>query len=460
MFVNYFAAFSFTSPLDLPMSWTSERVFALSPDSSSAKSGRDLASTRKWGLLAQNSDASVLWGECQGSGKLPYQTQIDLSSEVPSFKCSCPSRKFPCKHGLALLLLFAHDAATFTKSETPSWVSEWLEKRSKRVVKTEKAQDKEIDKDAQEKRLKARGKKVAAGLEDLSLWLRDLIRTGLANAPSKSYDFWETAAKRLIDAQAPGLARRVRELPHYLTGDNWSQCFLEQLALIHLLIEGYQSIESLSPETQADIRTAIGFTQSQDELNAQTPIEDIWRVYGQVTTEEDRLRARRTYLVGQQSQRVAMLLEFAHAQQPFNTLLSGFESWEGQVVFYPSNYPQRAILKEGRFISSNHSYQMRANGIAEILEHYSEALSKNPWTVRIPCTLEASPVPLDWTLRDLQGMQVKVHPQFAFWPLLLEDSAGKNLHFFGEWDGDCFLPLMSGNPETKQSLFYPFGGAQ
>ena len=370
------------------MSWTSERVLALSPDSSSAKSGRDLANIRKWGLLAQNSDTSALWGECQGSGKLPYQTQIDLSLEVPSFKCSCPSRKFPCKHGLALLLLFTQDTTSFTSTIAPGWVSEWLEKRSKRAeTKVEKAADKEIDKAAQEKRLKARGKKVASGLEDLSLWLRDLIRTGLANAPSKPYDFWETAAKRLIDAQAPGLARRVRELPQYLTGDNWSQRFLEQLALIHLLIEGYQSIESLSPETQADIRSALGFTQSQEELNAQTGIVDIWRVYGQVLTEEDRLRARRTYLVGQQSQQVAMLLEFAHAQQPFTTLLSDFESWEGQVAFYPGNYPQRAILKEGRFISPNHSYSMVANSMADILEHYSEALSKNPWIARIPCAL-------------------------------------------------------------------------
>ena len=443
------------------MSWTSERVLALSPDSSSAKSGRDLANVRKWGLLAQSSDASALWGECQGSGKLPYQTQIDLSSEVPSFKCSCPSRKFPCKHGLGLLLLYAQDITSFARTDAPSWVSEWLEKRSKRAeVKTEKAQDKEIDKDAQEKRLKARGKKVAAGLEDLSLWLRDLIRTGLANTPGKPFDFWETAAKRLIDAQAPGLARRVRELPYYLSGDNWSQRLLEQLALIHLLIEAYQRLDQQTPETQADIRTAIGFTQSQDELNAQTATTDIWEVYGQVITEEDRLRARRTYLVGQQSQQVAMLLEFAHAQQPFTTLLSGFESWEGQVVFYPSNYPQRANLKEGRFISQNQHSMMTACSMADILEQYSDAISKNPWTARIPCTLEASPVPFDSTLRDFQGMQVKVHPQFAFWPILLEDSAGKSLHFFGEWDGDSFLPLMSGNPETKQTLFYPFGSEQ
>ncbi len=44
-------------------------------------------------------------GLCQGSGRQPYQARVDLAE--PAFKCSCPSRKFPCKHGLALLLLFA-----------------------------------------------------------------------------------------------------------------------------------------------------------------------------------------------------------------------------------------------------------------------------------------------------------------------------------------------------------------
>ncbi|MER3554804.1 MAG: hypothetical protein C4331_10775 [Meiothermus sp.] len=70
------------------MNWTTEYVLSLAPDPSSAKAGRDLSQPRKWVSFARNEAA--LWGECQGSGKLPYQTQIDLSG--PTFKCTCPSR--------------------------------------------------------------------------------------------------------------------------------------------------------------------------------------------------------------------------------------------------------------------------------------------------------------------------------------------------------------------------------
>ena len=66
-------------------------------------------------------------GACQGSGSKPYQVQIDLAE--PAFKCSCPSRKFPCKHALGLLLIHATTPAAIVKAERPAWVSEWLASR-------------------------------------------------------------------------------------------------------------------------------------------------------------------------------------------------------------------------------------------------------------------------------------------------------------------------------------------
>lgn len=102
---------------------TTEAVLALAPDAASAKAARGLLSPAQWPSLGH--DATAAWGECQGSGSKPYQTQVDLSG--PVFKCSCPSRKFPCKHGLALLLLRAQDTSRFTTpAEPPEWVRAWL----------------------------------------------------------------------------------------------------------------------------------------------------------------------------------------------------------------------------------------------------------------------------------------------------------------------------------------------
>src|SRR5689334_19615585 len=111
--------------------WTPDRVLSLAPDSASASAGQGLASAKKWTSLGRSERA--VWGLCQGSGKDPYQARIDLSE--PAFKCSCPSRKFPCKHGIGLLLLFAKDEKSFQAVAEPAWVADWLAGRSDRAEK-------------------------------------------------------------------------------------------------------------------------------------------------------------------------------------------------------------------------------------------------------------------------------------------------------------------------------------
>jgi SWIM zinc finger len=101
------------------VAWTPEQVTALAPDASAAKAGKDLAAPRKWGVLGRAE--GVIWGECQGSGAKPYQTQVELSG--PAFHCTCPSRKFPCKHGIGLLLLHAGGEPAVKEAEAPTWVS-------------------------------------------------------------------------------------------------------------------------------------------------------------------------------------------------------------------------------------------------------------------------------------------------------------------------------------------------
>jgi hypothetical protein len=116
------------------MQLTEQQVLALAPDSSSAANGKKLMSASKW--VSSGKNAQALWGECQGSGSKPYQTQIDLSDFAS--KCSCPSRKFPCKHALGLLLFAAADAQKIAEAAPPDWVSAWLDKRTATAIKKKK----------------------------------------------------------------------------------------------------------------------------------------------------------------------------------------------------------------------------------------------------------------------------------------------------------------------------------
>ena len=115
------------------MDITVDAVLALAPDDASVKAARSLASPGKWQTLGF--DEVSAWGLCQGSGSKPYQTKVDLSG--PACSCSCPSRKIPCKHALALLRLLAQQKGAFAEGGRPDWVSEWLEGRQQRAAKKE-----------------------------------------------------------------------------------------------------------------------------------------------------------------------------------------------------------------------------------------------------------------------------------------------------------------------------------
>jgi hypothetical protein len=441
----------------MSVAWTTEQILALAPDASSAKNGKALATPRKWVLLGQNEQA--VWGECQGSGKTPYQTQMDLT-EI-AFKCSCPSRKFPCKHGLGLFLLRSSEPAAFTSDPPPSWVTQWLDTRTQKRAKKSEPAAQVVDPAAQAKRVQQRYNKVAAGMQDLELWLRDLVRQGLAAAPGQPYSFWDSVAARMVDAQAPGVARQFREMasiPH--SGAGWQERLLEQLGLLYLLIEGFKRLDTLPPATQADIRTLIGWTQSQEELLATAssdtnqvvrvgdaaPKELLWLILGQRVVEGDKLRVQRLWLWGQQSDRSALILHFAHTSQPLETSFVPGTTAEAELVFFESAYPLRAILKTRYGASSQLDKMPGYKAIADMMKAYAKALSHNPWIEQFPVPLPAV-IPIhhngSWFVRDSDGHQLPLMPRFYRAWQLLALSGGHPLGLFGEWDGEYLLPLSA-----------------
>lgn len=431
----------------MTMTWTVAQVLALSPDDKSTKNGKSLATASKWQTLGTNEQA--IWGECRGSGKKPYRTQIDLNE--PAFRCSCPSRKFPCKHSLALFLLLATQIDLFTPATPPDWVQEWLEKRSQ-AGSRQQAQVKATiaDPEAQAKRIAQREAKISAGLTDLDQWLRDLIRQGLATVQTQPYSFWENAAARMVDAQAPGLARRLREiasLPH--TGGNWPSRLLAELGKLYLLVQGYQRLTTLPEAVQAEVRSQIGWVQKQEDLLAPVPdksllvLEDTWSVLGKRITTEDHLNVQRVWLWGTTHQRPALILSFGYQNQPLDTSLLPGTTVSAELVFYPGLYPLRALVKERQPGVEITAPITGLTSISAAITHYGEAMAKNPWLAQFPLLLKAViPYCSDqgWRVADAHGHQLPLRSGFDAWTLLAL-SGGHCLMLFGEWDGHSLFPL-------------------
>lgn len=429
----------------MTLGWTAEQILKLAPDAASASAGKSLAAKSKW--VSLGADDAVAWGECQGSSKSPYQTEIFL--EEPAYHCTCPSRKFPCKHSLGLFLLLADQPAAFSrpKDSPPAWVNEWLDKRLKRQenAQTEaeaapKFKEKAVSKAGQDKRADQRQAKVTAGLEDLRLWLGDLMRGGLAAAKSQPFKFWDGMAARMVDAQAPGVARRLRSVGGVISSNKgWQEKSLEQLGQLHLLLEGYRRLDQLPPDLQAEVRTQIGWTQNQEELAQEAGIVDRWLVLGQTREEdENRLKTQCTWLWGRRSGRAALVLDFAYGNQPLDATLAPGGSLDGELVFFAGVYPLRAIIKPGGRRYSTFEDWPGLAGFDELLEAYSRALGENPWLEFYPVAfVGVYPVRSgdEWQLRDATGRGLPVDTDDHKWWQLLALSGGQPVGLFGLWNG-------------------------
>ncbi|GGK46644.1 SWIM zinc finger family protein [Nocardia camponoti] len=448
---------------ETPTVLTAEQVSALAPDASSLTAARKLAS--RW--RETGATANAVWGLCQGSGSKPYQTIVDLAG--PAYKCTCPSRKFPCKHALSLLLNWAANGVA-AHTEPADFAAEWLAGRAAKAAAPKATSSKPISAEA----LEARGARVAAGLAELEIWLADQVRTGLAQA-DRSYATFEAIAARMVDAQAPGVAESLRKLPRAVTTtEHWPALLLREYARLHLLVRAYRGLATLPEPLQAGVRAHVGYPMRADTVLAEPAVRDVWQVLGMRVTEEDALHTRRTWLRGRSSGRWALFIEHSHGSPRFSSEVPapGYEV-DADLHFYPAPAPLRAqwgtrhhapqpfatVPQPLSTALSGHSATdiARSNPpgigaessapsttcIEGALTAYAQALGADPWVRSWPALLvDVIPVPdpAGWWLIDTNRTALPVIAARQSLRLLAV-SGGHPVTVMGEWTEAGFDPI-------------------
>jgi Family of unknown function (DUF5691)/SWIM zinc finger len=363
--------------------WSTAQVDALAPDASSLSGARRVRAAAHWQAAGALGDA--LWGLCRGSGKNPYQVCVDLSG--PAYRCSCPSRKFPCKHALGLLLLWAGGGTL--EGEPPAFVTEWTAARTARAARAAAPRSATpADPAAAARRAQQRGQRVAAGMTELRRWLDDQVQQGLAAAEQAGHRPYEAMAARLVDAQAPTAAAAVRRLGGIAgIGPQWADRLLGELGLLRLLVSAHERLDGLPPGLAATVRTRIGFPVGSEEVLAGPRLRDTWQVLGQVDSDDGALSARRTWLRGVGSGRFALLLSFAAPGQSLAADVVPGTAVVADLCFYPGAAPLRALVAERHGPAEPLRAPAGALPLRAALAGWAATLAAEPWRPDAPVLL-------------------------------------------------------------------------
>ncbi|OEV08738.1 hypothetical protein AN219_30835, partial [Streptomyces nanshensis] len=242
--------------------------------------------------------------------------------------------------------------------------------------------------------------RVTAGATELEERLCDLLRGGLAGAEQDGGQ-WEETASRMVDAQAPGLAARVRELGAVpVSGQasaqaeggfgGWPARLLSECALLHLLNRGLLALDGLPEPLAATVRTRAGLTVDSSELlsadSDSEKVRDEWLVLAQRDTEEGRLTARRIWLRGLGTGLPAMLLSYAAGSRTHAQTLPVGSVTDAELAYHPGARPLRAALGE-TYAAAAAGPVPEGGTVTDALVSYGQALGDDPWLDAWPAVL-------------------------------------------------------------------------
>jgi hypothetical protein len=424
--------------------WRPERVTALAPDSASDVGGRRLATPVPWSDIGWSHP--LLWGACQGSGKTPYSVAIDVSG--PTYRCSCPSLKFPCKHVLGLLYLWA-EGRIDEGGSISRFALEWSTKQETGAEptppKTGPAEKTEQQLAAAAARAEQREDRVSQGLAELDRWLADQVTTGLAHTrPGALADL----AARMVDAQVPGVAGRLRELERSSVvsrrsrgprgGGAWLDDTLAEYGLLHLLARAWTQSD-LPGALRATVRSHIGFPVAKESVLATPPVADTWAVIGMRDSDEEQVSTRRVWLYGTTTGRYALVLFFTPRGMPLDASLVPGSAVIADLHFYPGDPALRALLGEQRTMYPRAAVEVPPRGVAQAVATWREVLAQDPWLgsypVAIHGTARLAPEP---GLVDDRGDAVRLLGGSTV--TLLALTGGQPVSVFGELTPTGLLP--------------------
>lgn len=416
-----------------------EEIEKLSPDAATLERCYRLASNRY--IKDIGTCNLFIWGKIKTSGAAFYQVCWQLDTLIAA--SNSPIYPKPDKYALALAFYYCKNTQAFKCcEEVPPWVIQYVTKKPlTEIQSSEKEAENQL---LREKNQLKRQAEMLQGCFVLTLWIEDCLRMGFARLREQTYPFWESVASRLNDFKLNGIAARLLPLFYYRNEEDWIPLCTKQFGEIILFCEAFQKWDDFSPENQQDLLIYGGATIKKEAVLSEPAFADEWFVcsisYEKISND---LNARFVWLLGINSKQFAQLISYSWRGEKWEDHFEMNTSIKGNIHYYPSGFPQRAILQiSDDYVSKSSTFPNGYKDWDSFFDSYRIACKQNFLLEEFPGILQHVRVLAEESsyLQDKNNSKIKISPLFKEKWELIAISQNKPISVFGTWNGLYFLP--------------------
>jgi len=236
---------------------------------------------------------------------------------------------------------------------------------------------------------------------------------------------------------------------------NWPNAVAIELGWLARVLKALQNLEDWPEAWQRELLGIGGIHIRKDELEGKEGMMDDWvRLSEQKGVNEDGGNYRYSWFFGKKSGAYGELIEYNYQDDTFPKLPKIGFWFPGEMLFYPSPYPSRVLLK-------NVGYGLHAlrpypgiTRLKEVNDLFLKGLKRNPWLKKIVVSLRKMTPKTgeDRKIIDEQGASMLINSNDDQWWNLMALSGGAAVPIIGIWNGhyleiigsftgDQYLPL-------------------
>ncbi len=397
-----------------------------------------VAKPARWRQLGQS--PQWVWGQCKSGGIQWFRVVWHKTQLRGRCNCSVPA---PCKHIWALRAMWHLQPELFLAKAEPDWVVDMGQTpvADEAVAAQRRAA-------ARQRTQQQRLLHMQAGARFLEQWLADVLREGLAVLAGHDAQWWAEVCARLVDAKLGSLARHLEVRVAPLVGQalQWPERVAAELAWLHLLARALIKWDELPQMWKEEVMQLVGAYKRKAVLEQLPEVCDEWLVLSVQETQEGDLYVRRAWLWGRQHEHIAMLIDYAYDDKPWQPELTPNMWLWAAGVWYPSPTPLRFRVFRWEVRPAMAMLPCGHRKFSTFAQWYAELLAHNPFVRERPVIWEKVwPAFKDarWWLvdEDQHAIPMDCTPQVG-WQLFAL-SAGEPVRVFGQWDGFVVRPLTA-----------------